>query len=623
MTLKWAPNSNRISPGSEHVHLRLLATTDLHAHLLPFDYYTARPDAGTGLARLAGLIATARAEAPNTLLFDNGDTLEGTPLADTILSDTLPSGAPNPMIAAMNALGYDAATLGNHDFDFGLDYLQTSLVSADFPWVSANIHDKTGHPFVPPHHMLTRTFHDGAGRAQTLRIGVTGAAPPQIAIWSKRHVAGHLTFSDIVDAISAQTRALREDGADLVIALCHSGLGHAFPPGGSENVSLQVASECGVDVVVAGHTHDLVATCTTGGGVPIVQPAAFGSHLGLIDLLLTPETDHWGVEATQVTTLAPSEMPPCRTLTRPFPKLCAQVAAAHRLTRTRVDAPLGRSAKPIHTLCSPLAPGAATQLIADAQRTAATPLLAARPDLAGLPVLSAAAPFRAGGRAGPSNYTDIPTGELKLRHAADLYVYPNTLNVLRINGVQLRNWLEHCVSIYRRIDPSANAPQPLIDHAFAAYKFDRITGLRYRIDVSQPPRTDAEGAVINPSSNRVRDLCFASGVPLGDDDDMLVITNSYRAAGGGHILPPDADDPILTSGQSIRETIAHYISASDDCVDISVDPSFSFTPLGGTQVVFETGPGALDHPDALADLGLRPTANALNGAGFLVLEMQL
>lgn len=637
MTLKWAPKDNRILPGTEQVHLRVLATTDLHAHLLPFDYYTALPDAGTGLARLAEVIVAARSEAPNALLFDNGDTLQGTPLADTVLTDTLPSGAPHPMISVMNALDYDAATVGNHDFDFGIDYLKASLSAAEFPWILANAHDADAQPFLPPRCILERKMRDGAGRARTLRIGVTGATPPQIAIWSKRHVEGRLIFGEIVAAVALQAKALRDEGADVVVALCHSGLGNVGLPGGSENVSMQVAEQCGVDLVVAGHTHDLAAFCSAENGVPIVQAGAFGSHLGSVDLLLTPTdtapdaapaSTNWSVETAQVANLTPSDRrpdttTPCRRLVRPFPKLRREVAQVHRTTRTHVDEPLGQSATPIQTFFSTISPCAATQLIADAQWAAAAPLLAARPDLLGLPVLSAAAPFRAGGRGGPTNYTDIPTGALKLRHAADLYVYPNTLNVVRMDGVGLRNWLEHSVSIYRRIDPSASHPQTLIDHTFAPYKFDRITGLRYRIDVSQPPRTDPNGDVINPASNRVKDLQFVSGEPVRDCDEMLVITNSYRAAGGGHILPPDAAEPELVSGQAIRDVIAHYIRSSNAQIDLMVDPSFSFVPLGGTQVLFETGAGALDYPDKLADLGLRQTANAPTDAGFLALGMTL
>ena len=546
------------------MHLRLLATTDLHAHLLPFDYYTANRASGIGLARLAELILSARSDAPNTLLFDNGDTLQGTPLADTILSKILPSGAPNPMISVMNALGYDAATLGNHDFDFGLDYLQTSLSTASFPLVVANARHHDGTPFMRTRLILERTMLDEAGRAHPLRVGVTGALPPNVTAWSNPALASTLVFSDIVTAITAEACALRDEGADIVVALTHSGLGVLDAPPGSENMALQVAARAGVDVVVAGHTHDLTAARVPENNVPIVQPGAYGTHLGLVDLVLTPadkdtasadkdtaSAAKWHLETAHVSTPAVprttrKDKARLIRLLSPFPKLRKEVARAHRTTRGHVGTPLGQTAVPLQTYFSTLAPCAATQVVADAKRAAVMPFIAARPDLAGLPVLSAAAPFRAGGRGGVTQYTDIPSGALKFRHAAHLYVYPNTICVLRMNGAGLRDWLERSASIYNRITPGGAHPQPLINHEFAPYKFDRITGLRYRIDVSQPPRTDAEGLQTDPTASRIRNLCFASGEPVRDTDEALIVTNSYRAAGGGYILPKTGVEAVLT-----------------------------------------------------------------------------
>ncbi|MEJ6390395.1 bifunctional 2',3'-cyclic-nucleotide 2'-phosphodiesterase/3'-nucleotidase [Gymnodinialimonas ulvae] len=634
MTLTRAIRVQSVSAGLDQVHLRLLATTDLHAHLLPFDYYTANRDPGIGLARLAELILSAQAEVPNTLLFDNGDTLQGTPLADTIVSEILPKGAPNPMISVMNALGYDAATLGNHDFDFGLDYLQSSLATARFPVVVSNADHVDGTPFLPKRLILSRTMLDGAGRAHDIRIGVTGALPPQVTAWSNPGLADTLTFTDILSAVSAEARALRADGADIVVVLAHSGVGVADAPPEAENVALQLAVEAGVDVVVAGHTHDLAAACVAENGVPIVQPAAYGTHLGLVDLVLTPEIDRvtgtttWQLETAQVATPAVTVAPPetktqLRRLLSPFPALRKEVAVAHRTTRNHVETPLGHTAVPLNTYFSTLAPCAVTQVVADAKRAAVAPLIAARPDLAGLPLLSAAAPFRAGGRGGVTHYTDIATGALKFRHAAHLYVYPNALCVLRMSGAALRDWLERSASIYNRITPGIDHPQPLINHAFAPYKFDRITGLRYRIDVSQPPRTDAEGLQSDPTASRIRDLCFASGQPLRDTDEALIVTNSYRAAGGGYILPKSGLDTVLTRNESVRDVIAQYISAASGPLDPAVEPSFEFAPLGGTEILFETGSGAHGHPERLAALGLQPAQPSLAANGFAAFRRTL
>ena len=340
MTLIGATPIAQVSARPDQVHLRLLATSDLHAHLLPYDYFTARRASGIGLARLSDLIAQAREDAPNSMLFDNGDTLQGTPLADTTLVRILPSGGTNPMITAMNALGFDAGTLGNHDFDFGLDYLETSLDAADFPVTLANVHRPDGAPFQAPRLMLKRAVSDGAGGTHTLRVGVTGALPPQVAAWSRRIVEGRLVFEDITTTVAAQVAALRADGADIVVVLAHSGLGHAAPAHGAENVARHLATLDGVDAIVAGHTHDLAALEAGPGFAPVVQPAAYGTHLGVIDMVLDPPNgaNHWAVDVSQAANLATPVRPrrqggALRRLLGRFPALRHEVAHAHRTTQ--------------------------------------------------------------------------------------------------------------------------------------------------------------------------------------------------------------------------------------------------------------------------------------------------
>ncbi|MEX3017853.1 bifunctional 2',3'-cyclic-nucleotide 2'-phosphodiesterase/3'-nucleotidase [Gymnodinialimonas hymeniacidonis] len=623
MTLIGATMVSKISAGPDQVHLRLLATTDLHAHLLPFDYFTDTPTSGVGLAQLADLIRAARKNAPNTLLFDNGDTLQGTPLADATFAEVLPNGDPNPMIVAMNGLGFDAATLGNHDFDFGLDYLQMSLSAARFQLTLANVHQPDGSPFLPERTLLKRRVTDGSGREHELQVGITGVVPPQVAAWSKPSVDGKLRFSDMTMAAATQVAALRDEGADVVVVLAHSGLGQKDAAAGAENTASQIAALPGVDAVFAGHTHDLFSHPGEAGRAPLVQPGAYGSHLGLIDLILEPARDEnrWSVKPAQSATPSlPARVqdqdPQSTHLLSDLPDVRSQVDEAHRITRTHVDRPLGHSAVPLETLFSTIAPCAATQVIADAQRAAALPLIAAHPELSDLPILSAAAPFRAGGRAGPENYTDIPAGDLKLRHAADLYIYPNSLCVLRINGAGLLQWLERSGSIYNQIDPTATEPQKLINHSFAPYNFDRITGLTYQIDVSQPPQTDPEGHHVDEAASRIRNLRFEDGRAVGPADEMLIVTNSYRAAGGGHF--PSAAQAIMvkTSSISVRDAVAKYIAQSEQSLAPTVQPSFSLTPLGGVDLLFETGPAAEKHKNRQAQLGLRAIEEDEDKQGF-------
>jgi 2',3'-cyclic-nucleotide 2'-phosphodiesterase/3'-nucleotidase len=616
------------------MHLRLLATTDLHAHLFPFNYYTDRRDDSVGLALLAGLIERARAECPNTLLVDNGDTLQGAPLGDAAVSDLMPEGDTHPMIAAMNGLGYDAATLGNHDFDFGLDALRRALAAARYPVILANaLNAGDGSPFLPPHVLLDRTVTDAAGQAQSLRIGVTGVAPPQLAQWGHAQLAGRIEVAPMVPAAAAAARALREAGADIVVVLAHSGLGPANADPWAENVGRAIARLPGVDAVVAGHTH---CTFPPGGGAApepgaaaLVQPGANGSHLGQIDLALhrpPAGSGHWAVaRATSrvVATIdaAPEAKRSLRRHLRNVPVFRDQLARGHRLTRSYAARVIGRSAVPLETYFSLCAPCAATQLIADAQRAAVAPIVARDPALADLPLLSCTTPFKAGGHGGPAYYTDIPAGALLLRHAADLYIYTNGLTLLRASGRQVRDWLERSATAFHRIDPGAPGPQPLIDHAFASYNFDRMDGLFYDIDVSRPARTNAEGRVLHDGPGRIRNLRRPDGRPVADTDSFLVVTNGYRAAGGGHYPAAASCEVVYETADPVRDRLVEYITTRRGPIAPDIVPGWSLTPLGGVEVIYETGPGATEHLARARALGLSQQGNATSGFARFMMKI--
>lgn len=618
------------------LRLRVLATSDLHAHLFSYNYYANRPDEAVGLARLAAPILQARAECPNILLFDNGDTFQGAPLGDAALSDLMPAAHAHPMIAAMNGLGYDAATLGNHDFDYGIDALERILAAARYPVVLANVFRAAGGgPFLPQHVILDRMMIDTTGALRMLRIGVTGAVPPQTMQWGQAHLAGRLEIEPILPAITCEVARMRAIGVDLVVVLAHSGIGSDGAGPGDENVARALAAIDGVDAVIAGHTHRVfpppglpVASCT---GASLVQPGFFGSHLGQIDLDLRPRSDigglvrperGWRVVAKQAKLRGAEESDAegrraLRSRLHRLPDFRAEMARGHRLTRAYSARPLGHSAVPLETFFSLLAPCAATQLIADAQRAVVAPLIADDPALSGLTLLSCTTPFKAGGRGGPDAYTDVTAGVIMLRHAADLYPFSNGLALLRATGAQVRAWLERAVSAFRQITPDSNdalAPQALLDLEFASYNFDRMDGLSYQIDLSQPARTNAEGDEIRPGPGRIRDLRHRDGALVADDDVFLIVTNTYRAAGGGHFPTAAACECLYVSPNPVRDVIASHIATTRGVLAPSVTPCFSFTPLEGTWLVFETGPAAAGHGARAAALGL--VADGVNDRGF-------
>ena len=339
--------------------MRLLGLTDLHANLYPYDYYRDRPDDSVGLARAASLVAEARRETPNCLLFDNGDILQGTPLGDlaaqAIAADPA---AIHPVIAAMNILDYAVATLGNHDFNYGLEALERAYAQARFPVVSCNVRKSDGSPWYPPSIVIERELVDEDGRSQRLRVGVIGVAPPQIAQWDEAHVRGRLTTVDIVEAARAELGELR-GRVDLVVVLCHSGISRLASTPGEENAGQDLAKLDGVDALFLGHQHlllpgedfvGLAGVDTERGtihGKPAVMAGFWGSHLGIIDLELEKDAA-WRVTGAQV------EVRPIArrdanggvtALVESDAAVLEAAKAAHEATLRHIRTPIGRLAR--------------------------------------------------------------------------------------------------------------------------------------------------------------------------------------------------------------------------------------------------------------------------------------
>ena len=587
-----------------HLELVLLATTDLHAHLRPFNYYTDSEGDHPGLSRIATLVERQRALHPNCLLFDNGDTLQGTPLGDVAVEAPMPG--PHPMIAAMNALGYDAATVGNHDFNYGLAFLHQAIASADHPVVLANATLADGTALLPRSVILDRAFRDADGQAAQLRIGVIGLAPPQITKWEASLLKGRVETRPIVATAKAEASLLRQAGADLVIALCHSGEGPSVDADDLENALLPLAASGAVDAIVAGHTHRQLPRDGIAFACPVVQPGFFGSHLGQITLTLRDSSEGWQVVGAH-TMLHPAtghDVPAS-------PALMRLSELAHDATMAHARRHIGTTEAPLETFFALAGDSPTLALVAEAGRAHAVRALEDHP-LAHLPILSAAAPFKAGGRGGPGAYTDIPAGPLSLRNAADLYPFPNALHVLRASGADLRDWLERVASAFNRIDPGTNG-QALLDPGFSGYNFDVLFGLSYRFDLSAPARYSADGEQGFPGPGRVRALSH-QGRPLSDDDAFLVVTNSYRAAGGGHFMAPPRCDTVLAETISVREVVTRHIIGSSP-LRPKAQPTWGFEPMGRTEVIYETGPGAVTHTERMDALGLAPVGPA-NGGFF-------
>lgn len=544
--------------------LRLLLTSDLHMQLLDHDALLDRPVAHYGLVRTASLIATARAEQANTLLFDNGDLLQGDPWGDW-LARHAPADrrTPHPAYAALHRLGFDAANLGNHDFDFGLPFLRRALASTPLPVINANLLDATtGQPAFRPSLMLERRFQDQAGRWQRLRIGVLGLAPPQTLLWNRAQLGGQLRAQGLLETAAHWVPRLRRNGADLVVVLAHTGIGSD-----TEQAGQLLAQVPGIDALLLGHEHGEFPGSAGRGkagvdgergkihGVPALMPGRWGDHLGVLDLTLVRRDGRWRVSESQAS-LRPVRTADGRAVDGDA-SLRAWLQAQHRPVRAWIDSPLADSLQPLHSHFALWQPSRLIALVQQSQVAWLQPRLAGNP-WADLPLLSAAAPLRTATRARPDGGTDIPAGPLRLRHLADLYPYANTLKLLRINGAELREWLERAGSQFRRLDPAGPPEQPLLDPAYAGYNFDQISGLEVEFDLSQPRRYDAEGRLLDPSARRVASLKH-QGEPVRDDQWFLLASNSYRVGGGGGYPRLPEERIVLDLADENRQAIAAYV----------------------------------------------------------------
>jgi 2',3'-cyclic-nucleotide 2'-phosphodiesterase/3'-nucleotidase len=585
--------------------LRVLATTDLHVHVLPYDYYRDRPDDSVGLARTATLIHAARAEVRNSLLFDNGDLIQGNPMGDWVAQrNGVKAGEVHPIFQAMNQLDYACATVGNHEFNYGLTYLGFALSGAKFPFVCANLVKSDGTPLLKPWIVLDREIEDESGTKHRLKVGVIGFVPPQIMLWDQHHLAGRVVTSDILEAAHRHVPELAKQ-SDIVVALCHSGISGAPRKGGDENAALYLAEVAGIDAIIAGHQHkvfpgpDFAATPDidpskgTLLGIPAVMPGAWGSHLGVLDLRIVKQGDDWKVAGFAVAArpIAERRDSAVVALVSSDEAVSKAVEDAHEGTLAFVRQPVGETTAPINSYFALVADSPAVQVVSQAQIWYVSGLAKARPDLADLPVLSAAAPFKAGGRGGPDYFTSIKTGPVAIKDVADLYLYPNTVRAVKLTGRDVREWLERSAGLFRQIDPARTDEQPLIDPEFPPFNFDVIDGVTYEIDVTAPSRYDLDGKLLNPDAKRIQNLRF-QGRPLDPDQFFLVATNNYRASGGGNFPKLDGSSVVIEAPDSNRDVLVSYIR-EQKVLHPAADMNWRLAPLPGSVLAtFESSPKA-------------------------------
>jgi 2',3'-cyclic-nucleotide 2'-phosphodiesterase/3'-nucleotidase len=587
------------------IQLRLLETTDVHVFLANYDYYQTKQDAKVGLAKTATLIKQAQKEVKNSMLFDNGDEIQGNPLGDYMAKvKGLKPGEVHPVYRSFNLLNYDATTVGNHEFNYGLDYLKETLNDAKMPVVNANVVKAgTDQPYFKPYVILKKTVIDNRGKKHTLKVGVIGFVPPQIMEWDKVNLDGKVETRSIVETAKKYVPIMKKKGADIIVALAHTGIsGEPYQPG-MENAGYYLTQIKDIDAVLTGHQHNtfpgplysnLPNTNMDKGtinGKPVVMAGAFGSHLGIIDLQLQKQRGKWTVLDSKAS-LRPIADSIGKSLVQTDEQLIKAIKPEHDATIQYVSQPVGETSAPIFSYFAQIQDDPSVQIVNNAQTEYLVDKLKdpAYSRYAGIPVLSAAAPFKAGGTGGPSYYTDIPTGTLAIKNVADLYLYPNTLQAKLVKGAELKEWLEMSAGQFNQINSAASGEQQLINPTFPSFNFDVIDGVQYQIDVTKPAKYDATGKVINAGSSRIVNLTY-KGTPVAADQKFIVATNNYRAS-SSTFPGVSQGEIVLKSPDENRQIITNYIQAHKP-LNPSADQNWSLAKFKGTaNPVFDSSPNA-------------------------------
>ncbi|POB49068.1 2',3'-cyclic-nucleotide 2'-phosphodiesterase [Vibrio vulnificus] len=627
---------------AETIKLRIIETTDIHTNVMDYDYYKDKPSQQIGLTRAATLVKQARGEVVNSVLVDNGDLIQGSPMGDYMAAKGIKAGEVHPVYKAMNQLSYDVGNIGNHEFNYGLEFLAETINDADFPYVSANVFDKkTGKHYFKPYIIKDHTFKDVNGEEHTIKVGYIGFVPPQIMVWDKKNLEGKVFAKDIKETAEELVPQMKKEGADVIVAIPHSGVSSDPYKIGAENSVYYLSEVDGIDAIAFGHSHAVFPgkgfdniqgvdnQAGTINGVAAVMPGRWGSHVGIIDLELQQKQGKWTVVKGQ------TEARPIFDKTTKKPLVDADAAMVkaletdHKGTREFVNQPIGKANDVMYSFLALVQDDPTVQIVNLAQKDYVERFIQGDPDLAGLPVLSAAAPFKAGGRKNdPANFTEVESGQLTFRNAADLYLYPNTLVAMKVTGHEVKEWLECSAGQFKQIDVSSTAPQSLIDwDGFRTYNFDVIDGVNYQIDVTKPAKYDGDCKVINADSERVIGLTY-QGKPIDVKQTFIIATNNYRAY--SNKFPGTGSEFVaFDSPDENRTVVANYISrVSQEKGEVtpSADNNWTFSPIKSDKALdirFETSPSD-KAAQFIKEKGIYPMKQiATDDVGFAVYQLDL
>jgi len=554
-------------PGAP-VKLTIMGTTDLHGCVFNWDYYKNieyddKPHNDIGLAKVAKLVEAVREQRgrEHTLMIDAGDTIQGTPLAYYFARIApITGGHLHPMAAAMNHIGYDAAALGNHEFNYGIPLLRAFADQLDFPLLGANAIDaKTELPAFAPYVIKTVEVEG----EQPIKVGILGLTNPGIAIWDKANVEGKMTFPGLVEQAKIWVPRMRAAGADVVVVAAHSGApekgpsssyGDALPY--PENASTLVAQQvAGIDAILVGHAHQEIAERrvtneATGREVVLTEPLRWGMRLSLIDLTLTKVSGAWVVQSVGSSVLNSNTV-------HEDPHVKKLLTADHDTVVSYVNTVIGTCTEAMSCATARYEDTAALDFINLVQAQAVRTAIAGTAEAA-LPMLSIAAPF--------NRASAIPAGQVSVRDVAGLYIFDNTLLGIVFTGAQVKAYLEKSAEYFKQVvgsgpftaDELTNAVTVVAPTGTPDYNYDVMGGLdaplSYDIDVAKA------------AGSRILNLKY-DGLAIDPAARFVVAINNYRQSGGGG-FPGVTTAPVVYNAQvEIRQLIINWVTAHG-----SIDP---------------------------------------------------
>ncbi|MCX0243292.1 bifunctional metallophosphatase/5'-nucleotidase [Streptomyces drozdowiczii] len=536
----------------------VMGTTDLHGNVFNWDYFTDaefddKDHNDVGLAKISTLVEQVRREKGrhNTLMIDAGDTIQGTQLSyyyAKIDPITAKRGPVHPMAQAMNAIGYDAAALGNHEFNYGIPVLRKFEEQCDFPLLGANALDaKTLRPAFAPY--VIKKLRTPHGR--DVKVAILGLTNPGIAIWDKANVSGKMVFPGLEEQAAKYVPRLRSMGADVVIVSAHSGNSGTSSYGDQipyvENAAGLVAEQVpGIDAILVGHAHleipeYFVENKETGKKVVLSEPLKWGQRLTLFDFEMVWEKGRWVVEKAGSRVLNSNTAAEDRKITK-------LLADEHKKVVAYVNQVIGTAASEMTTAEAAWKDEPIIDLINVVQAETVKAALAGG-EYAELPVLSQASCF--------SRTARIPAGNVTIKDAAGLYPFENTLEARLVTGAQILDYLEFSAKYYVQTAAGAPVDPEKLTNADSTpdYNYDAVSGLTYEIDIAKPV------------GSRIVNLSF-EGKPLDPKAQFVLAVNNYRASGGGNFPHVPAAKQLWANSEEIRNTIIAWVQAKG-----SVDPA--------------------------------------------------